>query len=593
MFCSAVPGAGKTKTLVYKVAYLIEHCNIDPDRILVISFTKKSSNEIKDRIEKILLNIKDNNIISGTFHSVCFRFLKALGLIKNKTHIDDKKQSMILENIIKKFSNSEYNNRLITASKTEISKIKNKSLDFNKSSELFGKIYVEYEKYLNDHNYLDFDDLLLKLVQEIRTNEESKEYLENRFDYVFVDEFQDTNFLQFEIVACFAGKSNNITIVGDSDQSIYGWRFADSSNVKKFKEKFKDHTIYLLNKNYRSTQNIINCSNSVIEQEPNRINDKIVTDNNIGDKVILTEFIDYESEAKHICDQIGKIVKSTKNQQIAILLRTNQQSRIYEEILTKLKIPFQLLGNYDFYESEDIQYILSWLKFIVNNKDIISFKTIVDLNGNELIDIGEKLEIMGWDKFKKNKYDNNCDFTIKILKQCINMNNSNNEIDEIINHIIESINFQDTLKNEYGEKEASERWENIGELINASQQYSTIETFLMDMVLTENGNKSIGPKVSISTVHSSKGLEWDIVFIPSIVESLIPHSKSIDVKNINSVNDICEERRLLYVAMTRAKQQLYLSYCKAIKNFGRREIVSISRFLQYLPVDSIDCYSVR
>lgn len=605
VICSAVPGAGKTKTLVYKVAYLIEHCNVDPNRILVITFTKKAANEIRDRIEQILLKTQDNRIISGTFHSVCHRFLKALGLINKTTHIDSNKQTSIIQNIVSELTNEDLHDNkfaksLVMTSLNEIANAKNKLLKpvdlknqkGNTHIEIISQIYEKYENFLNQHNYIDFDDLLVRLVNEIKTNSSSKEYLENRFDYVFVDEFQDTNMLQFDIIKCFAVKNKNITIVGDTDQSIYGWRFADSSNITKFKETFPDYTLYLLNHNYRSTRHIINCANSVIKQDLNRINSDIITTNDNGNLVELNEFTDQLSEATYICNKILHLSNKTKNNytnlsEIAILLRTNQQTQIFENILTKLKIPFKLLGNYDFYDSEEIQLVLSYLKFIVNKTDIFSFKYLIDIYGDPRDNACQMLESIGWDNFINNPYDERIDINISTIVEATKMYNDKQNISMIIQYIIKSINLYDRLVDEFDSNTIKERWDNVGELLNISERYETIETFLIDMVTTENGKKMEGDKISLLTTHSSKGLEWNIVFVPSIVESFIPHFRSIDPANLNSASELSEERRLLYVAMTRAKLRLFLSYTKTIKVFGKKETVQISRFLNHLPKDSI------
>lgn len=601
ILCSAVPGAGKTKTLVYKVAYLIEHCCVDPNRILVITFTKKAANEIRERIEKILSHEQDDRIISGTFHSVCHRFLKSLGMLKSVTHIDDAKQQLIIEEIVQKMSNSDsadtkFMKSIVKTSLNEIAKAKNelispKDFKLKYGDGMMANIYEKYEDYMIEHNYVDYDNLLVWLVKEIRQNSLTREYLENRFDYVFVDEFQDTNFLQFEIVSCFANKSKNITIVGDSDQSIYGWRFADSTNIKKFKQTFPKHVVYLLNHSYRSTQHIINCANSVIQQEKGRINNKIVTNNEQGDKVSLYEFIDPDSEASYVCRKINNITDPNKSHkislsQVAILLRTNYQSRIYEELLTKLKIPFQVLGNNDFYKSEEIQTIISYLKIVINKKDVLSFKKIICVYGDMGDMICQRLDEMGWEKFITEPYDERLDDTIKVITECTKMVMLREEPFKIVEYIVNKINLFETMKGEYGLDDAAKKWENVGELINLSQRYETLDTFLMDLATTENGKETFGPKVTILTIHSSKGLEWDVVYIPSIVESLIPHSRSIDPKNINSTAEISEERRLLYVAMTRAKKKLFLSYCRTIKIFGRKEVVQMSRFLKDFPSES-------
>lgn len=589
IICSAVPGAGKTRTLVYKVAYLIEHCGVDPSRILVVTFTKKSADEIRERIEKILSKERDERVITGTFHSICHRFLKALGKIKGITHVDDDKKSYILQEIItglSKNTDTKYVKAVLKNSLNDISNAKNNMVNIadyklKDPDSLRTKIYEKYQEYLNDHNHIDFDDLLMKMAEEMRTNEESRNYLENRFDYVFVDEFQDTSTLQFEIVACFAKKTKNITIVGDTDQSIYGWRFADSTNINKFIEMFPDHTKYYLSHNYRSTKNIVNCCNSVIEQEKNRINNKIVTDNNAGDKVILHEFVDPDTEARNIATKIAYLNKHNKIDfcNIAILLRVNSQSRALEEALSKNKIPFKLVGTQDFYNSDEIQFLISYLKFLINKKDILSFRTIINIYGDERDIACKKLEQDGYAKFSQSYDDERAIQLFELIKKCDDLIANSEEPTTILQTIIDDIDYEYELDDD-------NKWANVGELVNVSKRYQTLETFLMDIVIAENGKMSMSSEVSILTVHTAKGLEWDVVFIPSIVESLLPHSKAIDPQNIDSKNQVAEERRLLYVAMTRAKQKLFLSYCRTIFEFGRKKVVQMSRFLNFLPQES-------
>lgn len=600
IYCSAVPGAGKTKTLVYKVTYLIEHCNVKPNKILVITFTKKASHEVRDRIEYIVNQNHTERIVSGTFHSVCHKFLREYGIINNTVILDSDKQKIIIEEILKNII-SEKNipeNEKLAKNKsyeiiTEIASAKNKlknAYEYSKSTTdlLNIEIYNKYEKYLIDHNYCDYDDLLVKMIYMIRLNKKIKKDLENKFEYVFVDEFQDTNSLQFEIISCFANKTKNITVVGDTDQSIFGWRFADSKIIEKFNMTFPNHIKYCLDQNYRSTQNIINCSNSVICQDKNRINTKIWTHNNEGDKVTLYETNDLNTEAKYITDCILKLNNEQKISfgNIAVLIRMNRQSRIFEELFTKAKIPFDMIGSYDFYNSDEIQDILSYLKFIINKKDIISFKRIIDVNGDDRNIITNELDEKGWKTFISDKIDVRIKSFVKIIKECDKMKNNNKFPTEIIEYILKKINYCKYFEEQYDTENLHERIENVKELLNASQKYETIDSFLIDIMLTsESCNKNIGSKVSITTIHASKGLEWDVVFIPSIVENIIPSYLSIS--SIDSKEQINEERRLLYVAMTRAKLKLFLSYSKTIKSYRNTEVVKISRFLNDLPKESI------
>ena len=647
IMCSAVPGAGKTKTLVYKVTYLIKYQKVNPDKILIITFTKKASNEISKRIKNSLSELTStqttqttqttnvetykNDVISGTFHSICYKFLKMFGLMEGITHIDDEKQFQIIEQILK--NNPQYNKIDQKYFKTfvknilnVISEIKNNLHDYdnldklnklNKLDNLDTKnisideiknIYKKYEEYLFKHNYVDYDNLLVHLKNEINKNNTMREYLENRFDYVFVDEFQDTNSLQFEIIKYFGKKSKNITVVGDSDQSIYEWRFADSKNIIKFKNTFPNCTTYLLNHSYRSTQNIINCANSVIKQEKDRINDSIITNNETGTKVLLSEYSNNELEAKDICTKILNIIKKSNDSNdlnfpnVAILFRTNYQLKLFENSLIKYKIPYKTANNEDIYKSEEIQFLVSYLKFIVNKKDVLSFGKITQIYGDERENICNNIINNGWDSFVSNPYDKRLTATIKILKKCEKMAKLNGNVHNIINFIITKIDFYKMIKGELGEIDARKKWIDIETFINQSKNYESIENFLIDVIAFENHEALTSTLtsncISILTVHSSKGLEWDTVFIPSVVESIYPHfkfknnvsntSNTSNVTNFSDVVNIAEERRLLYVGMTRAKKNLYLSHCKNIKMFGKNEQVKISRFLDDLPKDSVE-----
>ena len=602
IMCSAVPGSGKTKTLVYKVAYLIEHCNVDPNRILVITFTKESAEQIKNRIKNILSESHENDIFSGTFHSVCYRFLKEQNILSNHTHIDEESQKSILKLLASHLYNEDNQKSIDVVLRklmNSISHAKNNYLTPEEclkisKDETFYNVYKKYNEYLNSHKNIDFDDLLLKMVVEIKENEIFREIIKNRFDYVFVDEFQDTNMLQFDIVECFANKTNNITIVGDSDQSIYEWRYADSENVQKFAESFPSYTTYLLNHSYRSTKRIINCYNSVIQQESNRINGDIITTNDIGQKVSLIEFETPDKEATSIAKRVSDLynIDNVPLSNIAILLRTNYQYAAIEKALIKLNVPHQLIGTKNFYEGDEIQFILSYLKFIANTKDVMSFGIISNMFSSKKSKSSNRIESAGWNEFKKQSQKKRISKIIKIIDKCDDMIVKNNTISDIINYIINKIKYQNILSDYYDD--AEEKWKNLEELLSLGSSYVSIELFLIDIASSLSGYDSSRDNldnnyVSILTIHSAKGLEWDNVFIPSVVETIIPHSRSIgSINDEDADKKISEERRLLYVAMSRAKQKLFMSYCRTLNLFGRSMNVKMSRFLNNLPLEDVD-----
>lgn len=600
---SAVPGAGKTKVVSKRVAHLIDHHKINPSKILVITFTKKAALELKERIENIISVENADDIVIGTFHSVCHRFIKALKIQTNFTVLDEDIQKGIISSIIMQYACEKSSadipsKKLIFEFLNKISALKNNMVsveEFRKvvksktEKELFDLyVYEKYETYNKEHNYLDFDDLLIKLLNEINSNPNVKNFIENRFDYIFVDEFQDTNSLQFEIISSFAKLKQNIMVVGDTDQSIYRWRFADSQIISKFMLTFEGYTLYKLEQNYRSTQHIVSCSNSVIMQDNNRLNNNIWTNNEIGHKVLLHLEVDPDTEANFIAQEIIKL-KKTNNVEygnIVILLRTNAQSRSFETIFSKIKIPYKMTDSQNFYGCEEIQNILSFLRFIVNKKDTISFAMIVNAGKYAIEEACLLLENNDWSMVKNHDlFKTTLSFKslVDILDQCDLMITNKKIVSDIMLYILETTKYKQTLDIEYDKSTVEKMWDNIGELINFATRYYTIETFLIDTQLTgqTEGKPIAGGKVNLMTIHSAKGLEWDYVFVPSVVEGIIPHSRSLDL-----VSTIDEERRLLYVAMTRAKKQLYLTYCKKIMIMGKIEYPKLSRFLNNLPSES-------
>lgn len=595
---SAVPGAGKTKVISCKVAYLIDYLKVDPNKILVITFTKKASVELRERIGNMISSDNEDSVVLGTFHSICNKFIRSLGIVKNFTVLDVEQQNEIVCDMIKIYNDndepsSSSQKKLATEILNIISAAKNSlqtAEDYKKVSTnfLYSNVYSAYETHLKNHNYLDFDDLLIKLIFSVRNNSTTREHIFNRFTYVFIDEFQDTNALQFEIISYFAKRTLNITAVGDSDQSIYGWRFADSKIIDKFKNTFPSYKLCQLEQNYRSTKNIIKCAHSVIDQDTYRLKKQIWTDNNAGEKVSLHIEATLDDEAKHIADKIKHFTsKGIKYENMVILLRQNFQTRAFETVFTKENIPYQLMDSKDFYKSNEVQYVLSFLRFIVNKKDIFSFRETSDLCVSYTNIVTKEMETNEWVDIIRGTHAEKLSDYVKIISSCDLMVKNKAIVSDIILHILKETDYKKRLENEHGSSIAEQKWENISELVNFATRYYTIESFLMDTQLTlaSTGKVIAGGKVSILTMHSAKGLEWDIVFIPSVVEGLIPHEKSIS--SIDKTNSIAEERRLLFVAMTRARMQLFLSYCRIVMTFGKKEVVAISRFLEKLPVDSV------
>jgi ATP-dependent DNA helicase UvrD/PcrA len=576
---SAGPGSGKTRTIIHKIAYYIKKHNINPSSILVITFTKKASTEIDNRLSS-LFDDETPNISSGTFHSVCCKILKKNGILKDQTIIDDNQQKNIIREIVK-------NNKKVHEAIKNISVAKNNIQSPNDVIDKEIKSYYEkYEEYMKKSNYVDFDDLLYITVKNIKENESFRDTISKYYKYIIVDEFQDTNSLQFEILICLAKGFNNITIVGDVDQSIYGWRFADYMNIEKFKNIYPNHTMYLLEQNYRSTSRIIKYSNKIIENEKNRLNSKIWTENEKGEHVNTLSYGNVHLEVYNITKKILKLQENYKLSEIAVLIRINCQSRLFEESFLKNQIPYNVIGECNFYKREEIQDMIAYLKF-VDSKDVESFKRIaniqkLNIRKNILEKMTDELRDNGWEKLisvKENKTKLN--FLIEIINECQNMLDKEEKISELVSYIIKKIDYRSHLMKKYNSDKINNVLENLNEFIVLSLRYSNINDLLknikdLEKQSKENNNEESKEKVSIITLHSAKGLEWDVVFIPSVNDGILPYYKCIEEDRVD------EERRLLYVGTTRARKFLEVSFCRKIQKWNKVEDGEMTRFLLHI-----------
>ncbi|MCS7317703.1 MAG: UvrD-helicase domain-containing protein [Candidatus Dojkabacteria bacterium] len=607
-------GSGKTKVLTYRIAYLIKTGQFKPNNILAVTFTNKAADEMKSRVAGLLSNeINLDNLWIGTFHSICVKILKkygrAIGIDSKFTIVDtyDQKQIIIEAMSQLNISSKAFNPSTILS---YISFAKNHLILPNAYSstvkgyfhEIVAKIYEQYQKLLKQNNSLDFDDLLMQVCVLIQNDLTVLDKLQKQFKYILVDEYQDTNYAQYMIVKTIAKKHQNIFVVGDDDQSIYSFRGADINNILSFEKDFPDAKVITLDQNYRSTQNILNVAYSIICNNTKRKDKKLWTSNLRGNLVDLYVAIDEYDELHWIVNNIKLLRSNSSFEEIAVLYRTNAFSRLIEEQLVKNGIPYKIFGNIGFYERKEVKDIICYVKSIYNIKDDISFSRIANTPkrgiGEKSLDnlksysskantgmleflITNELELYGLSAFNKVRQ-----LFIEVLNKLDLLNPA-----AIIQYILNETKYIEYLQsNDTTNNNVEDKVQNILELINLASKYNHlygmegIESFLNEVILMENVPRTYNysnsstvseNRVILMTIHSAKGLEFDNVFIPGLEENIFPHANAMF-----SDEEIEEERRLMYVAVTRAKKRLYLSYAQKRRMYGYLQNNLPSRFVK-------------
>ncbi|WP_276880571.1 ATP-dependent helicase [Anaerococcus tetradius] len=599
-------GSGKTRVLTTSIAYLIEEKGIDPRNIIAITFTNKAANEMKQRISK-LLNMDVSHLWIGTFHSICARILRMnidqIGYDRNFTIYDTSDQRTLIKEIIDEL---EYKDDVsVKECQNVISSAKNKSMDpeeflrlntYFTKGDMFYEVYKKYEEKKFYYNALDFDDLIDKLLYLFYKDKECLEYYQRKFEYVFVDEYQDTNNSQYELIKYFAGFHNNVTVVGDIDQSIYSFRGANISNILNFENDFKNSELIKLEQNYRSTGNILETANQLIENNTERKEKNLWTENNQGDKVVYKSNSVESEEAKYVLDNIKNMMaEGFSPHDFAILYRTNAQSRPFEEVLMKSLINYKVIGGLKFYDRKEIKDLVAYLKIIVNPKDNLSLKRIINEPkrgiGNKSIEELETianrhnismLDLMIDKEFNYLLTDRLKKLTSKFygpLKEIFD-NIDNYKIVDLIDDVLDKSSYLKMLESSYTVEDRS-RIDNINEFISSAAEYEEENpeaniydylenlSLLSDLDKTESGEEC----VSLMSMHAAKGLEFPVVFVVGMDEGLFPGKRSIDEGNIE------EERRLFYVAITRAREKLFLTSAQARRNYGKLVYYKPSRFI--------------
>ncbi|MCK9272240.1 UvrD-helicase domain-containing protein [Candidatus Gracilibacteria bacterium] len=610
-------GVGKTHTLTERVSYMIKEKGINPESILCVTFTNKAAREMKERIGNLLgvdgasINIyrSRNFPLIGTFHSIGVYFLRLfidkIGYDKNFTIGDEDDKVKLIKEILdeKNIDSKEFQARKIAGAISGAKNAGANSSSFQVSSyytQVVRDIFEEYEKKLKQYNILDFDDILTNTYK-ILQNKEVLDYFQNRFSYFLVDEYQDTNEVQYNIIKLLASKTRNLCVVGDDWQGIYSWRGATIKNILHFGKDYKDLVTVKLEQNYRSTKNIIHCANCVIKNNSGIIDKTLWTDNEAGDKINLIEAFNEKNEVEMVAEIIDDNLDEFKN--FGILYRTNGQSRLIEEALLKKGIPYRVFGGLKFYERKEIKDILAYLRLIANPADLLSLKRIINVPGRkigpksletlinyarnygvsplEIMDnIEEVEELSAGAKRSISWFKEMYDDFVKFLPE--------NSIELLMKHIIKTIGYEDYLRDDYDGEELEGKLDNLKEFENMASRFTGLESqealnmFLEEISLitdtTDEGKENI--KVNLMTVHLSKGLEFDVVFIIGAEDGIFPHSRTF-----SEPKELEEERRLMYVAMTRAKKVLYISKASERYMFGNYSANPASRFIREIPAE--------
>ena len=610
-------GSGKTKVLTHKIAYIINEKNVKPWNILAITFTNKAANEMKQRIENLIGGQATNDMWIGTFHSICVRilrkFIDRIGFDSSFIIFDASDQKSLVKQCLKELN---IDDKLFTdrGVLSEISNAKNDMLtpvqyslkangEYRK--EIIAKIYSLYQAKLKQNNSIDFDDIINYTIQILTENPDILEYYSEKFKYVLVDEYQDTNKAQFTLITLLSARYGNITVVGDNDQGIYSFRGADISNILNFERDFPGTKVIKLEQNYRSTKPILDTANAVIKHNPKKYEKNLWTDNKEGNMPKLHIAKNEYDEASYIVEQIEHLRREEyfKYSDFAILYRTNAQSRAIEDILRRENIAYKIIGGLKFYERKEIKDTISYLRLIQNPSDNLSLQRIINepkrgigktslekvekianVNGISMYEVIKKAETFGLNKVFLNSRE-----FVNVIEE-MHAKKDDMLISELIKETLNKTGYTRALEQE-NTAQAEARIENIEEFLTVAMEFekemseNSLAEFLESITLTSDidGMEENEDSVTLMTLHSAKGLEFPAVFLVGMEEGLFPSYRSIGEEK-----ELQEERRLAYVGITRAKQYLYLTCAKQRTIFGSTTCNKMSRFIEEIPKELIE-----
>ena len=608
-------GSGKTRVLTHRIAYLIEEHQVPPYHILALTFTNKAANEMRERVNNII-EYGAGSIWVSTFHSTCVRILRRfidhLGYDNAFTIYDSDDQKSLMKDICKQLNidTKKYKERTflnaISSAKDELKTPEQYADEVAKeyNKKIFGRVYKEYQKRLKQNNALDFDDLIMLTVQLFRQNAEILNHYQERFPFILVDEYQDTNTVQFELIRLLAMKYKNLCVVGDDDQSIYKFRGANIYNILNFEKHFEDAKVIKLEQNYRSTQNILDAANSVISNNVGRKDKRLWTDNGAGDRITFEQLESGFEEADYVARSIARLVRKgeARYKDCAVLYRTNAQSRLFEEKFIAANIPYKIVGGVNFYARKEIKDILAYLKTIDNGHDDLAVKRIINvpkrgIGATSINKVTDYALEKGIDFYTALRYVDEVPGMARsagkikpfvMFIQSLRARAEMDSVSQLIQAIIDETGYVDELKAE-GTDEAEQRIENIDELINKAVDYEqgeenpTLSGFLEEVALVADidGLDENSDYVVLMTLHSAKGLEFPNVYLAGMEDGLFPSYMSITSDDATS--EIEEERRLAYVGITRAKEHLTITSARMRMVRGETQFNKVSRFVKEIP----------
>ena len=610
-------GSGKTRVLTHRIAYLIEEKGVNPWNILAITFTNKAAKEMKERVNKLLTHGGEDVWVS-TFHSMCVRILRRdvdkIGYNRNFTIVDPSEQRTLMKRILNELNidPKKYDPRSILGT---ISNAKNELLTPEKMEETQGSVYEQiaakcykaYQKELRKNQAMDFDDLIMNTIRLFKEDADTLGYYQNKFHYIHVDEYQDTNHAQYTLVNMLAVRFKNLCVVGDADQSIYGWRGADMQNILDFEKDYPDASVILLEQNYRSTKTILSAANSVIKNNHNRREKQLWTEKNDGKKIIQYSGDNERDETQFVVSQIQK--ETAENNRIygdfAVLYRTNAQSRVMEEMLLKSNIPYTMVGGHKFYDRKEIKDILAYLNVISNTRDSISFERIVNepkrgIGKSSIEKLRNFAELHGWSLLEAAQNVELANISGKAGKELGNfgrMIQSFSEmigflsITELVKEVLDRSGYREELMRQ-NTLESQSRVENLDEFLTVTQEFdkrfeqqneldteaqeNKLADFLSDLALVSDLDsfEESSSQVTLMTLHAAKGLEFPVVFLIGLEEGVFPLSRAMLEES-----ELEEERRLAYVGITRAEESLFMTNAFSRTLYGKTQYNRPSRFL--------------
>lgn len=624
-------GSGKTRVLTHRIAYLIEEKEVNPWNILAITFTNKAAKEMKERVNAILASGGEDVWVS-TFHSMCVRILRRdvdfIGYNRNFTIIDSSEQLTLMKRILKELNidPKKYDPRSILGTISQAKNSLQTPQDFAKMQgsyyeEIVAKCYAAYQKELQYNQCMDFDDLIMNTIRLFEEHPDSLTYYQNKFHYIHVDEYQDTNHAQYTLVNLLAGRFRNLCVVGDADQSIYGWRGADMQNILDFEKDYPDAAVILLEQNYRSTKNILSAANQVIENNSNRKPKNLWTENKEGNKITYYRADNERDETRFIVDRMQEEIRSNHRNygDFAILYRTNAQSRVMEETLLKANIPYKMVGGHKFYDRKEIKDILAYLNVLANPQDSISFERIVNspkrgIGPGSIEKLRSFASLHEWPLLEAAQNVDLANIGGKAGQQLGSFGEMIQEVTQMIPYLtvteltkevldrsgyLEDLKIQNTL-------EAQARIENLEEFLTVTQEFDKqfeqqneedadapeekLTVFLNDLALVSDIDnlEEDASQVTLMTLHAAKGLEFPVVFLIGLEEGVFPLSRALMEES-----ELEEERRLAYVGITRAEEALYLTNAFSRTLYGRTQYNRPSRFVEEIDQELLEIEGMR